>query len=198
MALSFAGMRLKRPGLALVALASMVAACGKDTTAPVKIATQNVSSTFNGSVAQAIAGRAITIPGAAGLVAPAAPNQNLALTFGGTASAPTAQGSITTAAGATTGTFTSNVTFGSCLFTITSVTGNLGISVGQQIRVNPCSLNIATAGQQVGTTANTNATVTFGNFQSAPIPVQVQVNENGSVTVGGQTVGTVSTGNSTS
>ncbi len=191
MRLSFAGMRLKRPGLALGALALALAACGRDSTAPVQIATQNVTTTFNGSAAQAIAGRAISIPGAAGLVAPAAPNQNLSLTFGGTPTATTAQATITTASGATTGSFTANVTFGSCLFTITSVTGNLGLTVGQQIRVNPCSLNINTAGQQVGTTANSIATVSFGNFRSAPLPVQVQVNENGSVTVNNQTVGTV-------
>ncbi|MBU6366704.1 MAG: hypothetical protein KJT01_10885 [Gemmatimonadetes bacterium] len=198
MALPFAGLRLKRPGLALGALALALAACGKESTAPVKIATQNVTTTFNGSVAQAIAGRSVSIPGAAGLVAPAAPNQNLGLTFGGTATAPTATGTVTTSAGATTGSFTANVTFGSCTFTFTSVTGNLGITVGQSIRVNPCALNLVTAGQAVGTTNNTNATVSFGNFLSAPIPVQVQVSENGTVTVNNQTVGQVSTGNSSS
>lgn len=198
MALPFAGMRLKRPGLALGALALALAACGKDPAAPVKIATQNVTATFSAPVAQAIAGRAISIPGAAGLIAPAAANQNLSLTFGGTGTATTAAGTITTAAGATTGSFTSNVTFASCIFTITSVTGNIGLTVGQQIRVNPCSLNVVTAGTQVGTTANTNATVTFGNFQSAPIPVTVQVSETGTVTVNNQNVGTVSTGNSSS
>jgi len=198
MAISFAGLRNKRPGLALGVLALALAACGKETTAPVKIATQNVTTTFNGAVAQALAGRSISIPGAAGLVAPAAPNQNLGLTFGGTSTAVTAAGTVTTAAGATTGSFTANVTFGSCIFTITSVTGNLGLTVGQTIRVNPCSITALTAGVQVGTTANTNATVTFGNFQSAPIPVTVQVSENGTVTVNNQNVGTVSTGNSTS
>jgi hypothetical protein len=171
-----------------------LAACKKDPVEPVRVATQNTSVPITPAVAGAITGRTFTFPGAAAVLAPAATGQNLTLTFGGTSASVTSTGTITNASGATTGSFTSRVTFGSCIFTITSTTGTTGLTVGQQITVNPCSLNLETAGQPAdGEAQQTNATVTLGTTQSTSTPVQVAVTPDGQVVVNGQPVGQTST-----
>jgi hypothetical protein len=184
--------------LGAMTCALVLAACGKDPVEPVRIATQNTSVPITPVVANAISGRTFTFPGAAAVLAPAATGQNLTLTFGGTSASVTATATITNASGVTTGSFTARVTFGSCIFTITSTTGTKGLTVGQQITVNPCSLRLETAGQQAdGQPQQTNATVTLGTTQSTSTPVQVAVTPDGQVVVNGQPVGRTPTTNVT-
>lgn len=180
--------------LGAMTCALTLAACRKDPVEPVRIVSANAVVPITPAVAGAITGRTFTFPGAAAVLAPAATGQNLSLTFGGSSASVSANGAITNASGATTGSFTSRVTFGSCIFTITSTDGTTGLTVGQQITVNPCSLTLETAGQQAdGAPHQTNATVTLGTTQSTSTPVQVAVTPDGQVVVNGQTVGQTST-----
>lgn len=183
----------------LLAAVALSAGCKDDATSPAKVVTQNAVIPANGTVVAAIANTTFNFPGAAAVIAPALTGQNLALTFAGTSAAPTASMTFTNASGAQTGRINTTVRFGSCIFTVTEVVGNItSPRVGDVITVNPCSLNLQTA----GTTANgqptpTPARVTLGTAQSQPSTVQAATTSTGTVQVGGQNVGTVPVTNAT-
>jgi hypothetical protein len=179
----------------MVASISGLAACGdKEPTEPPLVAKTDTKVAMDPTVTSAVVGTTFSFPGGAGVFSSAVANQNLNLTFGGTASALTSAGTVTSPSGATLGTFTSSVSFGSCDFKITAVTGSPGVAVGDVVRVDPCTLNIDTAGQPTGTSENGSATLVFGTETSAPAEVAVTVDTNGTVKVNGTTVGTVTIG----
>lgn len=170
-------------------------ACGSTTPQPqVTVATQNTKVAMDPTVTSSVIGTTFTFPGGAGAFAPAVANQNLTLSFGGSASALTSSGQITSPSGATVGTFTSTVSFGSCDFTITAVTGNPGVTVGQVIRIDPCNIVIQTNGVVTGANVSTAASLVFGTTTSQASSVVVEVDGSGKVTVNGTPVGTVTTG----
>lgn len=179
---------------AVSASALLLAACKDDSAGPVKIVTENVVVPVNSSVVAAAAGTTFNFPNGGAALSPAVAGQNLAIQLGGTAAAPAANLAITSPAGTLVGSFRANLTFGSCIFTITqsSFTSPHPLSVGQVITVNPCSLTLQTAGQQVtGGTQSTPATLTLGTATSAPAPVGASVDGSGNVTINGKPVGTV-------
>ena len=179
---------------AVSASALLLAACKDDSAGPVKIATENVVVPVNSSVVAAAAGTTFNFPNGGAALSPAVAGQNLAIQLGGTAAAPAANLAITSPAGTLVGSFRANLTFGSCIFTITqsTFTSPHPLSVGQVITVNPCSLTLQTAGQPVtGGTQSTPATLTLGTATSAPAPVGASVDGSGNVTINGKPVGTV-------
>lgn len=110
------------------------------------------------------------------------------LAFTSTSATP----SFSIASGVSTATGTT--TFGSCIFTI--VTSNFPstspLAVGQTIIINPCTLNVATAGGRAdGSTTTRSVRMTLGTAVSGPVETLVTLNANGTVVINNQTVGTV-------
>lgn len=179
----------------VVSAGLMSAACKDDSTSPKPmVAAADAVLPANTTVVTAVSGTAFNFTGGAGAIATEVAGQNLRLTFGGTSTAPTAAMVITTSAGATTGTVTTNVTFGSCIFAVTASTFPTGsrLAVGQVITVNPCNINVNTAGQQAnGVSASRSVALQLGSAVSSGASVTVQVNPGGQLVLNGQTVGTV-------
>ncbi len=185
---------------ALLLAAAFTVGCNDDATSPPKVVTQNAVIPANAAVVAAIANTTFSFPGGGGAISPAVAGQNLALSFGGTASSPTASLTFTTSAGAQTGQVSASVRFGSCIFTVTQSSFPTGhpLAVGQSVTVNPCSYTVNTAGQQAnGTARSTTATLQLGTTQSAPVPTNVSVASSGQVSVNGQPVGNVPVTNAT-
>jgi hypothetical protein len=180
--------------LAIVSTATIFAACDDDPAAPTMVVADNTTLNANATVVSAVAGVPFSFPAGAGALAPAVAGQNLALTFGGTATAPTATMVITTAAGATTGTITTSVTFGSCIFAVTSSTFPAGhaLSLGQTVTVNPCNMRVGTAGAVAnGVATSRSIALVLGAAASSGQSVTVAVTAGGQLTLNGSTVGTV-------
>ena len=99
--------------------------------------------------------------------------------------------------GSGAGSYSGNVGFGSCIFTVTSSTLP-GVNPGDVFTVNPCSLDVNTAGQIVGTTTERDVVLVLGTASSTPVPTPVTVTTTGGVSIGTSTtiIGTVSTGTS--
>lgn len=179
---------------ALLAVGVASSACKDDATAPQKMVATNTTLPVNATITNALVGSTFTFAGQAGVLAPSLANQNLALAFAGTSTAPTALITITSPTGGAVGTATANVSFGSCIFVVTNSSFPAGhaLANGQTITVNPCNVNVSTAGALANGVATTRSVaLVLGAASSAGVPVTVGVNPGGQLTLGGQTVGTV-------
>ena len=110
------------------------------------------------------------------------------LAFTSTSATP----SFSIASGVSTATGTT--TFGSCIFTIVSSNFPAGpLTVGRgDININPCTLNVATAGGRAdGSTTTRSVRLTLGTAVSNPVDLPVTINANGTVVINNVTVGTV-------
>lgn len=99
--------------------------------------------------------------------------------------------------GADGATATGGTTFGSCIFTITSSSFPAGskLAVGQTVRVNPCSLKVATSGGNAnGSSSDRAVSFVLGTLSSAGRNLPIVINANGSVVINGITIGTVTIG----
>ncbi|MDP1892433.1 MAG: hypothetical protein Q8K55_16215 [Gemmatimonadaceae bacterium] len=181
---------------AVLAVGVASTACKDDSTAPkVMVAATDATVAVNGTVTSALAGTTFNFEGGAGALAPAVANQNLALSFGGTATVPTADMVITSPTGATVGTLGANVTFGSCIFAVTrsSFPAGHALALGQTITVNPCNLSMNTKGAVAnGQATSRSVALLLGTAASIGATVQVAVNAGGQIVLNGNTVGTVS------
>lgn len=94
-------------------------------------------------------------------------------------------------------TATGNMTFGSCIFIVGSNStfpAASPLAAGKTITVNPCAVDIATAGQSADAIARQrNVTFLLNLSRSAGIPLTVTVGFDGSVSAGSVRVGTVPT-----
>lgn len=140
--------------------------------------------------------RAATVPGIEGstfslpsgaMLTPGLANQPITLAFTGTATpAPTATFNAPNMTG-TDGkpaSCSGPTQFGSCTFTITS--SNIpGVTVGQQITVNPCRYNVKTQGIRANGRATTvQILLQLGLIPSAPNQAEVEIDsDTGIVTV---------------
>jgi hypothetical protein len=179
--------------LALLALAPL--ACGDDDPAtPSRVATDDLLINASSTTISAFTGQTFTLPSGGGELDPAWAGQSVTATFTA-GSTPTA----TLVVGGTT--IQSRVSFGSCLFTVTSVTGAnaAGITVGETITVNPCQKRVRTRGNPAnGATRLTDVELIFGAATSTPVRATVIINPNGTIIIrgpdgGSVTVGTVTT-----
>jgi hypothetical protein len=109
------------------------------------------------------------------------------VTFTNTSTTPAF--SIATATGTATGT----TQFGSCIFAISAVTGSVGsMKVGDTITVNPCNLNINTAGATAnGVAVSRSIALLLGAAASAKATISLAVNAGGQLTLNGRPAGTV-------
>lgn len=92
------------------------------------------------------------------------------------------------------GTATGTTTFGSCIFAITASTFPAGhrLALGAVVTVNPCNINVNTAGlQATGVAASRSVALALGSAVSSGNSVTVQVNPGGQLVLNGNSVGTV-------
>lgn len=85
-------------------------------------------------------------------------------------------------------------TFGSCIFTITASTFPAGsrLAVGQSVRVNPCNLNVTTAGGNAnGVSADREVKFVLGSLNSSGRNLAVVINSNGTVVINSVPLGSV-------
>ena len=83
--------------------------------------------------------------------------------------------------------------FGSCIFTVTASTFPPGfpLSTGQVVTVQPCSLNVVTAGGLAnGSSALRNVSLVLGTTLSTSTPLSVIIAPDGKVTINNIVVGT--------
>lgn len=187
------GVKLAQFGLGL-ALAATLAACGgSDTPAVVKVASVDTTAAISSSdittstaIVTAVLGKTFTFPAVTELGTTAATT----LALSGSGSAPTFS------IGSEGKTATGSMGFGSCIFTITQsdFVAPHKLAVGQIVTVTPCALEVQTAGDTAtGTATDTPTNFVLGTTSSADVPLSVAIAVDGTVTVAGQTVGTVST-----
>ncbi len=84
--------------------------------------------------------------------------------------------------------------FGSCIFVVTASTFAAGspLSVGQTVTVNPCNLNVGTAGAVANGVGQTRSVaLLLGAASSAGASVTLGVNAGGQLTLNGNSVGSV-------
>ncbi len=166
-------------------LALSLAQCKDEPTAP-EVAAEDLVAPVNQQTVAALEGKTFTFPNGGSVISPALAGQTISMTLTNTTSAtPTAAFTFPS------GSITTSLTFGSCIFNVTSVSGNSPLSVGQTFTVNPCNLRVNTAGKQVGTQTSTTATITLGTVNSQPVTVTVEVREDGTVVVEGTEAGKV-------
>lgn len=179
---------------AVLAVGVASSACKDDATAPQKMVATNTTLAMNPTVTSALVGTTFSFPGGAGALATELAGQNLALTFGGTATSPTAAMVITTTSGGAVGTASATLTFGSCIFAITASTFPAGsrLALGQTVIVNPCNINVQTAGlRATGVAATRSVALALGAAVSSGAAITVQVNPGGQLVLNGTSVGTV-------
>jgi hypothetical protein len=94
----------------------------------------------------------------------------------------------------TQGTANGDLSFGSCIFTVTSSTFLPGspLASGGRVEVQPCNLSIDTSGLRASQNAVARAvSFVLGGNASQAKNLQVDIGENGVVTVNGKAVATV-------
>lgn len=91
-------------------------------------------------------------------------------------------------------TATGSTSFGSCIFAVTASTFPAGhaLAVGQTVVVNPCNMNVNTAGAVAnGVAATRSVALLLGSAASSGASATVSVTAGGALTLNGNTVGTV-------
>jgi len=173
------------------AAVALLTQCNKNTTAPRQIATSNLSVAANANVLSAVNATPLTFQNAGDVFDPGLANQTFTLTFSNTSSGTPSAAIVFP--NLTNSQFTADVTFGSCIFTVkASTTGFL--TVGKQIKIDPCTLNAATGGATINQTTNSNVSLLLGSKQSVVVPLPLTVHADGTVTFGSNTLGTVNIG----
>jgi hypothetical protein len=171
--------------LALIAGTALLSACGGGSDDPPLVAASNATLAVNPVAAVAVAQTPFAFPaGVPDLGTTAATT----VVFTSTASSP----AFSIASGGATA--TGVTTFGSCVFAITSSTFPAGhrLAQGNVITVNPCNLNVGTAGAQAnGVGASRSVALQLGAAASSGASVTVAVNPGGQLTLNGTSVGTV-------
>jgi hypothetical protein len=186
-------------------LVAGLAACGGSSAPPVQVVSTNATATIKGdtpaavataqAVVTAVLNKTFTFPAVPALGTTAATTVALA----GTGAAPT----VAIASGGKKASGT--MSFGSCIFkiTVSDFVAPSPLAVGNTVTIDPCSLNLQTTGVVAnGTPVNTNATLALGAVvsdqqQIAASAAGVSISSTGVVTVGGQTIATVPTKDST-
>ena len=169
--------------------AAVLVACGggNDPAPAPKVATQDASVAASPATVPAVVNTPLVFPGG---VAEFGKSTPVSLTFTSTAASPAFK--IESGGGVAKGT----TTFGSCVFTITesSFLAPDPLAVGNSIRINPCNLNVNSAGENAnGIAESRSIKLQLGTALSSGATVTVVVASDGSVVVNGVTVTTVET-----
>ena len=170
-----------------VLVSAVLAACGGGDSLPVTTttSTSNVTAAVSSSTAAAVVNQPFTF--AAGV-------PDFGTTTPTTVTFTSATATPAFAISADGFTASGPTTFGSCIYTVTSSTFPAGskLAVGQSVRVNPCNLNVATAGGNAnGAPADREVKFVLGSVNSNGKNLAVVINANGSVVINSITIGTV-------
>jgi hypothetical protein len=166
----------------VAAAAAMLVGCGGGHDAPAQAASSNLTAPVTSASVAAVAGQGFTFQNGVtnfGTASPTTVTLNSASSF-----------SVASAEGTASG----NLAFGSCIFTVTASTFPVGsrLALGQVVTVHPCSITVATAGVNPLQNAVARA-VSFllENNASLARNLSVDVSDNGTVTVSGVAIGSV-------
>lgn len=151
---------------------------GEEAPPSVPVASTNVVVPVTAATVQAIENLPFALPAGAFANVPALATQATTVRITGTTTA-TPTGTITAANGTATGT----TTFGSCIFTITTSTIP-GVTVGEQITVNPCQYVVSTGGvQATGNATTVQILLQLGITPSAANQASVSIDPNTGVVI---------------
>jgi hypothetical protein len=167
---------------ALIATSFVLASCGGGDGDSLAVSSSNLTAPVNASTASAIAGESFAFSGGVEK-------------FGTTSPTTVTLGSASTfSVAATEGTASGNLTFGSCIFTVTASTfpATSPLALGKTVTVHPCNMTVATAGAPAvgGAAARAVSFVLEGNASQSH-NLMVDVADNGTITVEGVNVGSV-------
>lgn len=170
-----------------VVTAVVVAGCGSggDEPAPVLVAPATVALAAAPTTVAAVEDIPFTFPSG---VAELGTTGTTTVAFTDTSTTP----AFSIASGGNTATGTTQ--FGSCIFVVTASTFPAGsrLALGNTVVVNPCNINVNTAGQQAtGVSATRSVALLLGSAASAGASITVAVNPGGQLTLNGVSVGTV-------
>jgi hypothetical protein len=176
-------------GLAVALTALVLSACGGGGGGgePVMVAASDTTLAASPTTTSGVSGTPFTFSSGVTEFGTTAPTT---LTFSdNTADATKPLFSISTSSGTATGT----TTFGSCHFAVTAITGTVGtMHVGDVITVNPCNINVNTAGATAnGVGTSRSVALVLGQAASTGATITVSVNPGGQLTLNGKAVGTV-------
>jgi len=183
---------LKKLGLGLISLvaaSAMLVACGGggDASLPQVAATGNLSSNVNAATVGALSGESFNFAnGVSG--------------FGTNTATAVTLNTNTFSVASSQGVASGNLTFGSCIFTVTNSTFPAGFPLvaGARVEITPCSMSVTTGGLLVDANAATRAVAfILGISTSVARNLPVDVDANGVVTVNGVRIGTVTLTNAT-
>lgn len=181
-------MKLNKSTLVAMSLgaAVLLAACGGGSSAP-SVASTATQAAINPSSGATVVGAVLNKNFVVATGVPAfGTTTPTTLAFSGTGAAPSF------AVSSTQGTASGTTTFGSCIFTVTASTFPTGspLALGQVATINPCLLNVATAGVVAdGSSLPVNASIVLGTITSGNTVVAVSISSSGVITVGGSIVG---------
>lgn len=174
---------------ACVATAALVA-CGGGGDSTTNVAADApaiaINPTTGAVAAQALSGKPVSFTNGVGSFGTTGTATTLTVTAG-------TQPTFNISAGGQTA--TGNLSFGSCIFTITSsgFTAPHALAVGSVITVSDCKIDLNTANAEAnGGTVSVQAVVSLDGTTSAPITTSVVIQSNGDILVGGSKITSVS------
>jgi hypothetical protein len=185
-------MRTSKFLLASLALAALVACGGgggggtTTTTVAADAAPVAVNVQTGAAAAQALSGQAVTFGSGVPSFGTSGTATNLTVTAGSTPTFDVSAGG-NTASG--------NLTFGSCIFTVTVSTFASGhaLALGETVTVSGCSIDFSTANTAAtGTAVSVQATLTLDGVTSSPITTTVAIEADGDILVNGVKITTTS------
>jgi hypothetical protein len=174
-----------KSAITLAVTAAFLVACGGDPApAPTPAASTNTSANVTATTVAAVTGKAFSFPSGVAALG----------TTGATTLTVTDAAVDTFAVSSPAGSYSGNLTYGSCIFQITTSTfaAPSPFAVGQTFTVATCSVSAATSGVAANGQSN-NLPVTFnlGGTNSTAQNLAVVIAADGSVTIGGAPVGKV-------
>lgn len=172
--------------IAAVATGAVLAACGGGSDQPLGVASNTTVST-NTTTASSLTSVPFAFPSG---VPAFGTTGTTTVTFTGTS---TAGGAVPAKVETSTGSAQMVTSFGSCIFAVAAITGTVGsMRIGDTITVNPCNVNVGTAGAVANGLGSSRAVaLVLGAAASANATVTVGVNPGGQLTLNGNLVGTV-------
>jgi hypothetical protein len=182
-------MQAKHSVLFLALAGSVIlAGCGSSssstTTAASDLPAVALTPTNGAALVNAVSGKTFAFPATTGV-----PALN---TTGPTSVTFSGQTFTIAQTGSSPGSYSGTMSYGSCIFTVTASSLS-AVKIGDKITVNPCSLDINTAGQGTGSTQPRPVQLVLGTTTSNPVEVPVIVTAQGEVIVNGTPAGSVPT-----
>lgn len=200
---SFLGAKTAKFGLGVLVVAALAACGGGSSDTLATVASSNVTVGTDNSTTTAKTATATVLAAAASTTAPVtfssgfagtdasgaavAVTESTKVSFTSNATDATKPGfAVSSASGSAEGT----TTLGSCSFTVTksSYPTSHPFALGKTVKVDPCTVQLDTAGKTAGVSGTAAATWTFGTSKTTVNVPAVSVSSSGSVSIGSVTI----------